>query len=558
MLDFWYKNAVLYELDVKTFQDGDGDGWGDFPGLTRRLPYLAGLGVTCLWLRPFYPSPLRDDGYDVTDFYAIDPRLGTFGDFVVFLRAAGELGVRVIADLVVNHTSDQHPWFRSARSDPASPYREYYLWATARPADDGPIVFPGVQDHTWSYDEAAGAYYHHRFYPCQPDLNTANPAVREEIGKVMSFWLRLGLSGFRLDAAPFLIEHVPAAEPGEETAFVTAEPDGVDGPFALLRELRRALSWLKGDAVFLAEANVPADQALDFFGPDGDRMHLLFNFLLNQHLFLALARQEATPLGEILARLPDLPPGGQWLNFLRNHDEIDLGRLTEKERAEAYAAFAPRAEMRAYGRGVRRRLAPMLGGDRRRVELAHALMLSLPGAPLIRQGEEIGMGDDLSLPERFSVRTPMQWSAEPNAGFSAAPPDRLIRPVISGGGYGYERVNVAAEQCDSDSLLNRIERLIRVRKGCVEFAHGRLQVLDVADRAVFAHRCEAHGGAVVGLHNLAGRPAVVTVEVDGGAGERLADLFGDGAAEDGVRQPIELPPYGYRWFRVVGGRWRSR
>jgi maltose alpha-D-glucosyltransferase/alpha-amylase len=558
MLDFWYQDAILYELDVKTFQDGDGDGIGDFRGLTRRLPYLAGLGVTCLWLRPFHPSPLRDDGYDVTDFYAIDPRLGTFGDFVVFLREAEEHGLRVISDLVVNHTSDEHPWFRSARSDPKSPYRNYYVWSESEPddAEEG-VVFPGVQERTWTFDEAAGAYYHHRFYSFQPDLNTANPAVREEVGKIVSFWLRLGLSGFRLDAAPFLIEHIPSAGPGEVTAFVNVEESGVENPYALLRELRRALSWLRGDAVFLAEANVPADQSVDFFGPTGDRMHLLFNFLLNQHLFLALARRRAAPLADMLGELPRLPPGAQWVNFLRNHDELDLGRLSDAERGEAYAAFAPEEHMRAYGRGVRRRLAPMLGGDARRVELAHALMLSLPGTPLIRMGEEVGMGDDLALPERFSVRTPMQWSPEANAGFSTAPADRLIRPVISGGPFGFERVNVAAQQRDANSLLNRIERLIRVRKECTEFAHGRLKLLKSGDRAVFAHRCEGKAGAVVALHNLADEAAKATVEL--GDGESLGDLLGNGCQDAaGPRLEVELPPCGYRWFRVVGAGWRCR
>jgi maltose alpha-D-glucosyltransferase / alpha-amylase len=297
---------------------------------------------------------------------------------------------------------------------------------------------------------------------------------------------------------------------------------------------------------------------VDSFGPSGDRIHLLYNFLVNQHLFLALARQRAEPLADVLGRVAAPPPGGQWVNFLRNHDEIDLGRLSAAERAEVYAAFGPEEEMRAYGRGIRRRLAPMLGGDLGRLELAYALLFSLPGTPLIRQGEEIGMGDDLSLPERLSVRTPMPWSAEANGGFSTAPPDRLVRPAAAGGEYGYERVNVAAQQGDPDSLLSRVERLVRVRKTCPEFAHGRLRVLDAGDPGVFAHRCETRDGAVVALHNLAGRPARARVVIDAAAGERLTDLLGtpDGPAEEG--QPVALPAYGFRWFRVVGGPWRSR
>jgi maltose alpha-D-glucosyltransferase/alpha-amylase len=559
MLTFWYQDAVLYELDVKTFQDSDGDGWGDFPGLTRRLPHIAGLGATCIWLRPFYPSPLRDDGYDVADYYAVDPRLGTFGDFVVFLREAREHGLRVITDLVVNHTSDQHPWFQSARSDPGSPYRDYYVWSETKPKDGGEPVFPGPESGVWAYDRKAGAYYHHRFYHFQPDLNTGNPEVRNEIGKVMSFWLRLGISGFRVDAAPFLLEHLPSAKPGEITAFVNIEEAGVDRPYALLREMRRALSWMRGDAVFLAEANVGGEQVEDFFGPSGERMHLLFNFLVNQQLFLALARGDAGPLRDALTRLPPTPPGGQWVNFLRNHDELDLGRLTEAERAEAYAAFAPDEGMRVYGRGIRRRLAPMLGGDRRRVELAHALMLSLPGTPMVRYGEEIGMGDDLALDERLSVRTPMQWSPEANGGFSPAPAGRLVRPVVSGGEFGYGRVNVAEQQRDPESLLNRLERLIRLRKNNHEFSQGRLTLLDAGDPAVLVHRLEARDGAVVALHNLGGRAARARVALDDSAGERLTRLLGQEPQNGGeVRQPVELPPYGYQWFRVVGGRWRSR
>lgn len=559
MFEFWYQNAVFYEVDVKTFQDASGDGIGDFDGLTRRLSYLAGLGATCLWLQPFYPSPLRDDGYDVADFYSIDPRLGTFGDFVVFLREAEEHGLRVIADLVVNHTSDEHPWFQSARRGPQSPFHDYYVWSVQKPDDPMPPIFPGHQEGTWEFEPHAGMFYHHRFYDFQPDLNTANPKVREEIGKIMSFWLQLGLSGFRLDAAPFLIEHLESARPGDVTPFVNIEETGVERPYALLRELRRALSWCRGDAIFLAEANVGLDQAADFFGPEGDRMHLLFNFLVNQQLMLALARQNAGPLAEVLRRLPENPPGGQWLNFLRNHDELDLGRLSDAERKEVNAAFAPEEHMHAYGRGIRRRLAPMFGGDLRRIDSAHALMLSLPGTPMLRQGEEIGMGDDLSLPERLSVRTPMQWSCEANGGFSTASHEKLFRPPISGGRFGFERVNVAAQQGDPNSVLSRIERLIRVRRGCPEFAHGRLKVLDCQDPAVLALRCESAGGAVVALHNLADRPAKVAVALDSNAGEELRDLLdSDSAGSDAPTQPFELPPFGYRWLRLVGGSWRSR
>jgi maltose alpha-D-glucosyltransferase/alpha-amylase len=476
--DLWYKDAVIYELDVRTYQDGDGDGVGDFRGLLQRLPHLAGLGVTCLWLQPLYPSPNKDGGYDITDYYGIDPRLGTLGDFVEFMHQAGERGIRVIIDLVVNHTSDQHPWFQAARKGRRSPYRDYYIWSEEEPKDlQSGVVFPGVQDGVWTYDEVAGAYYYHQFYDHQPDLNIANPQVREEICKVMGFWLELGVSGFRVDAAPFL---------GGDPTSGDAKSEEL---YEYLEEFRQFCSWRRGDAIFLAEANVPAEEVLDYFGY-GPQIHMLFSFLVNQHLFLALARQDPAPLVGILKRLPKLPATGQWANFLRNHDELDLGRLSAGGREEVYADFAPDEDMRAYGRGIRRRLAAMLRGDRRRVELAYSLLFSLPGTPVIRYGDEIGMGDDLSLVERASVRTPMQWSSEENGGFSTAPRQQLFKPVITGGDYGYERVNVAVQQRDAGSLLNWMERLIRVRKGCPEFGRGRLTALERREPGVLLHRCE--------------------------------------------------------------------
>jgi maltose alpha-D-glucosyltransferase/alpha-amylase len=544
MFDLWYKDAVIYELDVKTYQDGNGDGVGDFRGLQQRLPHLAGLGVTCLWLQPLHPSPDRDGGYDITDHYSIDPRLGTLGDFVEFMRQARERGIRVLADLVVNHTSDQHPWFKSARKDKGSPYRDYYVWAEEKPEDaaDG-VVFPGVQQSVWSYDEEARAYYYHQFYDHQPDLNVANPAVREEIYKVMGFWLELGLSGFRLDAAPFLVCKPTAG--GESRKC-----------YEYLEAFRQLLSWRQGDAILLAEANVPVEEFLDYFGY-GPQIHMLFGFLVNQSLFLALARQEPSPLVQTLRDLPELPHTGQWAHFLRNHDELDLGRLSDQERAEVYAAFGPDESMRAYGRGIRRRLAPMLGGDRRRQELAHSLLFSLPGTPVIRYGDEIGMGDDLSLPERASVRTPMQWSDEKNGGFSTAAREKLFKPVISVGDYGYERVNVAAQQRDSKSLLNWMERLIRVRKECPEFGRGRLAALETPAPGILLHRCEWRDSSVLAVHNLKDRPASVPIDLKAHEGEYLIELLGDRRYERiGHSQEIEMPGFGCRWFRLGGGRWK--
>lgn len=543
MADLWYKDAVIYELDVKTYQDSNGDGVGDFAGLRQRLPYIAGLGATCLWLQPFYPSPNKDDGYDITDYYAIDPRLGTLGDFVEFMHQAKERGIRVLADLVVNHTSDQHPWFQAARKDRHSPYRDYYIWSEEKPPDVARgIVFPGVQKSVWTYDEEARAYYHHQFYHHQPDLNIANPAVREEICRVMGFWLELGLSGFRLDAAPFLI--------GPPTGGKS------DELFRHLEEFRQFLTWRRGDAIFLAEANVPVEEVLDYFG-HGPQIHMLFNFLVNQHLFLALARQDASPLIQVLKQLPDLPATGQWANFLRNHDELDLGRLSEEERAEVYAAFGPDENMRAYGRGIRRRLAPMVQGDRRRLELAYSLLFSLPGTPVLRYGDEIGMGEDLALPERSSVRTPMQWSNEENGGFSTAPREGLFRPVISGGDFGYERINVAGQQRDAESLMNWMERLIRLRKECPAFGRGRLTLLEGPSPSLLLHRCEWRGTAVLAVHNLADQPVTARIDPRAHEAEHLTELLGDRRYQriDRSRE-IEVPGFGGRWFRLGGGRWK--
>jgi maltose alpha-D-glucosyltransferase/alpha-amylase len=544
MKDFWYKNAIIYSLDVETFMDSNGDGVGDFIGLTKRLNYLSGLGVTCLWLLPFYPSPNRDNGYDVMDYYNVDPRLGTLGDFVEFMHQAREHGIRVIIDLVVNHTSDQHPWFQSARADKNSKYRDYYVWSNNPPKDSkDKIVFPGVQEGIWEYDEQAGAYYLHRFYKEQPDLNTANPEVREEIRKILGFWLELGVSGFRIDAAPFLIEPL-----GIEDA-------KLEELRSLLPEMREFVSQRRGDAVLLAEANVPPDQIPVYFG-DGDKMHMLFNFLLNQYMFLALARKQAAPLIEGLKLLPDSPHIGQWLNFVRHHDELTLDRLTKDKQEEIFAAFAPDENMQIYGHGIRRRLPPMLGGDRRRLELVYSLLFSLPGTPLLRYGEEIGMGDDLSLEGRTSVRTPMQWSSEPNGGFSTALQDALPQPVISQGEYGYQQVNVTTEQRDPNSLVNWTERLIRTRKQCPELGRGKWRILETDEPSVFANCCEWEGNAVITLHNLADRACTVTLKSNDYKMQYLIDLLGDQQYEplDGNCDAIQLDAYGYRWFSVNGLR----
>src|SRR5919106_2405430 len=424
--DLWYKNAIIYSLPVEKYVDANGDGIGDFAGLARRLDYLAGLGVSCLWLQPFYPSPNRDNGYDVSDYYGVHPKHGSPGDFVEFMNHARALGLRVIVDLVVNHTSRDHRWFQSARSDPGSRFRDWYVWSDERPPDHAKgTVFPGVQKTTWSFDDAAGLWYFHRFYDHQPDLNTSHPAVRNEITRIMGYWLELGVVGFRMDAVPFVVERKGAGvEPTRD--------------FDLLHEMRAFLQWRCGDAILLAEANVPPDESMQYFGDEGDRLQLMLNFPVNQRLFYALATGDIGPLTWALQQTARKPAAAQWVHFLRSHDELDLGRRSPGQRAEVFKAFAPDKRMQLYDRGIRRRLAPMLGNDRRRLELAFSLLFSLPGTPMMQYGDEIGMGDDLTMEERECARTPMQWTNEPHGGFSRA--ERTVRPVISDAVYGYRKV----------------------------------------------------------------------------------------------------------------------
>lgn len=546
MADRWYREAVIYCVQVDLFADSDGDGCGDLPGLIGRLDYLSRLGVTCLWLNPIHPSPLRDGGYDVADYYAVHPRLGTLGDFAELTLQAAQRGIRIVLDLVVNHTSDQHPWFRSARADPQSPYRDWYVWTQTEPADRRQgIVFPGEQTETWTFDETARAWYFHRFYDFQPDLNWANPAVRDEIGKVMGFWQQLGASGFRVDAAPFVLEQVvPDVDPAPQD-------------FTILDRWRQDLQWRTGDAVLLCEANVAATEIGRYTGssPDGpnDRTHMMFSFLLNARLWLALAREQAEPLIESLTDLPRLQPQAQWATFLRNHDELDLSRLTEDQRQDVFRAFAPRPEMRLYGRGIRRRLAPMLNGDRRRIELAYALQFAMPGTPVLRYGEEIGMGENLALADRDAIRTPMQWSDTQGAGYSTAPNQDLIVPVNRTGRFGARRVNVRAQQRDPESLLRWFQQLIGVVRECPEIGTGACQVVDVgAPPSVLIHRFDGPAGAVLLMHNLADIAVTVDVGRDQAGPGRPWEVFADGAYPRPARAltGIELSGWGYRWLRL--------
>jgi maltose alpha-D-glucosyltransferase / alpha-amylase len=538
--DLWYKHAVIYCLDVEKYVDSNGDGVGDFPGLERRLEYLAGLGVTCLWLQPFYPSPNKDNGYDVSDYYGVHDKHGTLGEYVQFMNRAQQLGMRVIVDLVVSHTSIRHPWFQEARRDPGSRYRDWYVWSKKRPADHASgVVFPGPQKTTWTYDEAAKEYYFHRFYEFQPDLDTHNPAVREEIYRIMGFWLQLGVSGFRMDAVPFLIERKGAG--------VTPTKD-----HELLYEMRDFLQWRVRDAVLLAEANVPPSESLDYFGERGERLQMMLNFPVNQRLFYALATGDVRPLVKALKDTYRRPDTAQWVNFLRSHDELDLGRLTDAQRAKVFAAFGPDKDMQLYDRGIRRRLAPMLDNDRRRLELAFSLLFTLPGTPMLQYGDEIGLGDDLSLPERECARTPMQWSDERHGGFTTA--RRPVRPVIDDPIYGYKRVNVAEQRRDPDSLLSWIERALRVRKECVEIGWGDWRLLEATSPGLLLMRYEWKGHGFLAVHNFTAKPVVATATVKDVGHERLVNLLsGAHSQADGSgKHQIELEPYGYRWFKAGG------
>jgi trehalose synthase len=536
--DLWWKNAVVYCLDVETYLDDDGDGIGDLAGLGRRIDYLADLGITCLWLMPFYPSPDRDDGYDVSDFYGIDPRLGTHGDLVEVIRTARDRGIRVIVDLVVNHSSDQHPWFRAARKSVDNPYRDFYVWRKDVPKGTTNTVFPGEEASIWELDEKTGEYFLHSFYRHQPDLNIANPRVRDEIAKIVGFWLQLGVSGFRVDAVPFLIE----------------PPEGVDlgDPHEFLRDIRRFLQRRSSEAILLGEVNLPYREQLDYFGgANGSELTMQFDFLGMQALYLSLARRDPAPLIRTLKNRPAIAPESQWANFVRNHDELTLDKLTEKQRNEVFEAFAPDERQRVYGRGITRRLPTMLEGDPRRVRMVYSLLFALPGTPVLFYGEEIGMGENPEIDGRGSVRTPMQWNAERNGGFSTAAPSRLVAKP-PGDGWAPAHVNVADQRDDESSLLQHLRRLISRYRASAEIGWGEFELLEHDQPAVLVHSMRSDLGRFVALHNFAERPVTATFALgDEPEGSGLVDLLGpERIPIQGPRTSIELDAYGYRWFRV--------
>jgi len=541
--DLWWKTAVVYCLDVATYFDSDGDGIGDLEGLGHRLDYLAELGVTCVWLMPFYPSPLRDHGYDIADYYGVHPRVGDLGDLVEVVRTAHDRGMRVIVDLVVNHTSEKHPWFRAARRSRTSPYRDYYVWADEPPEVQEPNMFPDVEDGTWSYDERAGQYYRHSFYREQPDLDTAHPRVREEIAKVMGFWLQLGVDGFRVDSAAHVIASGGAGD-----------GDRDEREHRLLRDLRRALVRRRGSAMLLGEVNLPYDEQHAFFGGEhGTELAMQFDFPANQALYLSLARQDARPLARTLASRPAVDVHSQWANFVRNHDELTLDQLSEDERAEVFDAFAPDESQRLHDRGITRRLPSMLEGDPRRVRMVYSLLFSLPGTPVLLYGEEIGMCEHDAVGGRAAVRTPMQWSTQRGAGFSEAPPSRLAAPIVEGGA-GPDHVNVVDQLHDPDSLLRFVSTLAQRYRTTPEIGWGRFEVLEQEHPCVLAHTLRSDDAQLVALHNFAHDGRLVRLDLtDADSDTQLLDVLSGRATrpDDQGRVEIPLDGYGCQWLRVL-------
>lgn len=546
--DLWWKNAVVYCLDVETYLDWDGDGTGDFTGLTQRVDHLADIGVTCLWLMPFYPTANRDDGYDVTDHYGVDARLGTHGDFVELVRTAHDRGIRVIVDLVVNHTSDRHPWFVAARRSTTNQFRDFYIWRSDPPPDTSEqAMFPGEQGGIWELDERTGEYYRHSFFRHQPDLNVSNPLVRDEIVKAVGFWLELGIDGFRVDAVPSLMDTLDGAD----------DDAGLDDAHDHFRAIRAFISRRQGTAMLLGEVNLPYEDQRRFFGNGhGDELTMIFDFPGNQAMYLALARQDATPIAEALRARPEIPPDCQWATFVRNHDELTLDQLTDDERAEVFEAFGPEEDMQLYGRGLRRRLPPMLDGDPRRIRMVYSLLFALPGTPTLFYGEEIGMGENLDVPGRESVRTPMQWSAGRNAGFSTAEPRRLPRPITDGG-FGPEHINVTDQRRDQGSLLAFVTMLARRYRECPELGWSPVDVLDQPHRSVLALRSQMDRAAMITVHNLSPEPRSVPVQL-GDEQHVLTDLLSDGQVRTDDDGAVELTVegYGYRWLRVDAERTR--
>jgi maltose alpha-D-glucosyltransferase/alpha-amylase len=535
----WYKDAVVYQVHVRTFQDSNGDGIGDFPGLTQRMDYLQELGITAVWLMPFFPSPLRDDGYDIADYRSVHPSYGTLDDFKKFLASAHERGIRIIIELVLNHTSDQHPWFQESRSSRDNPKRDWYVWSETDNRYKGArIIFLDTEMSNWAWDPISKSYYWHRFFGHQPDLNFDNPEVREEIWQVMKFWLEIGVDGFRLDAVPYLVER-------EGT-----NCENLPETHAILKDLRRRLDQEFPGRMLLAEANQwPADLR-PYFG-EGDEFHMAFHFPLMPRMFMGLKLEDRKPITEILQQTPEIPPSCQWCLFLRNHDELTLEMVTDMERDYMYDSYARSKGMRL-NLGIRRRLASLLDNDRRRVELMNGMLMSLPGTPIIYYGDEIGMGDNVYLGDRNGVRTPMQWSGGWNAGFSSADPESLYSPLISNPVYGYQAVNVLSQKRSEHSLLSWMQHIIRVRRSTSVLGTGSIEFLYPANHRVLAYMRKLGNEVVLVVNNLSNAAQAVELDLRRYKGNLLIEMFGKNLFPRVGDLPylLTMGPYQFYWFRL--------
>lgn len=532
----WYKDAVFYEVYVRAFADNNGDGHGDLPGLTQKLDYLQDLGVDVIWLMPFYPSPLKDDGYDISDYYGILPEYGTLDDFREFIDAAHQRGMRVITDLVLNHTSDQHAWFQAARADPTSPYREYYVWSdTDRKYQAARIIFTDTEDSNWTWDEQAGQYFWHRFYSSQPDLNYDNPAVQDEMIKIMRFWLDMGIDGFRADAVPYLYER-------EAT-----DCENLPQTHAYLKRIRRFMDGNYPGRILLAEANQWPEDVRPYFG-DEDEFHMGFHFPIMPRLYMALRQSNTKPLVDILARTPPIPQTNQWCIFLRNHDELTLEMVTQAEREWMWQEYAPDPRMRL-NLGIRRRLATLLDNDARKIALMNSLLFTLAGSPIIYYGDEIGMGDNIWLSDRNGVRTPMQWNDQMNAGFSTADESKLYAPVVGDAVNGYTKVNVADQQSDSGSLFWLIRRMIAVRKQHRVIGRGDFTWVSCGTEQVAAYLRSSPAEQLLIVNNLSASTQAINCLVPQWQDGVLHDLLTDAqfpVDEGGLA--LTLAPYQYLWL----------
>ena len=537
--DLWYKNAIVYCLSVATFMDGDGDQVGDFKGLMRRLDYLQGLGITALWLMPFQPSPCRDDGYDIADYYSVHSSYGTLDDFRKFLKAAHDRGIRVIIEMVLNHTSDQHPWFQESRSSQDNPRRAWYVWSDTDTRYKGArIIFLDTEMSNWAWDPISKSYYWHRFFAHQPDLNYDSPAVRQEMWSVMKFWLEMGVDAFRLDAVPYLVER-------EGTSC-----ENLPETHEILKDLRRKLDKEFPGRMLLAEANQwPADLR-PYFG-DGDEFHMAFHFPLMPRMFMGVKLEDRKPITEILQQTPEIPPSCQWCLFLRNHDELTLEMVKDLERDYMYDEYAQNKTMRI-NLGIRRRLAPLLDNDRRRIELMNGILMSLPGTPIIYYGDEIGMGDNINLGDRNGVRTPMQWSGGWNGGFSGADPESLYAPLILNPVYGYQAVNVLSQRRSEHSLLSWMRRIIAVRRSTGVFGKGSIEFLYPANHRVLAYVRQLGKETVLAVNNLSSAAQAVELDLRKYKGNILIEMFGKNIFPRVGELPylLTMGPYQFYWFRL--------